>query len=87
LGRTLKTTLGYTLKLILFSGIALIPVLFLSPHLAALFTGQGRLIAHGAPLFINALVYAGTGIFLLAVTKDKQFLSMKGMLRKREKRS
>ena len=83
LGQTLKTTLGYTLKLILFSGLALIPVLLLSPHLAGLFAGHGRLVSHGVPLVINAFVFAGTGIFLLAATRDKQFLGILKMLRRR----
>ena len=76
LGRTLKSALGYTLKLVLFSALAVIPVLLLSPRLAELFAGKGRIISHGAPLFINALVYAAAGVFLLAVTKDKQFLGI-----------
>jgi putative peptidoglycan lipid II flippase len=84
LGLTLKSAIGYTLKLLLFSGLALIPVLFLSPLLAEFFTGKGRFISHGAPLVINALVYAGAGIMLLAVTKDKQFLSVVKLFRRRQ---
>jgi putative peptidoglycan lipid II flippase len=76
LGRTLKSTVAYTLKLILFSAAALIPVIFLSPRLSVFFAGRGRVISEGAPLFINALVYATAGIILLAVTKDRQLLSI-----------
>jgi len=86
LGRSLKSALGYTLKLALFSGIALIPVLFLSPNLTALFIGQSRIISQGAPLAINALVYAGMGITLLALTRDKQFLGIVGLFRKRKEK-
>jgi putative peptidoglycan lipid II flippase len=83
LGRTLKSVLGYTAKLILFSALALVPVLALSPGLSELFSGRGRIRSQGVPLLINALVYAGTGLILLAVTRDKQFLGMMKMLRKR----
>ena len=76
LGRTLKSTLGYAVKMILFSALALIPVILLSPGISELFSGRGRVISYGAPLLLNALIYAGTGLVLLAVTRDKQFLGM-----------
>jgi hypothetical protein len=34
------------------------------------------------PLFINALAYAGTGLILLAVTRDKQFFGMVKMMKR-----
>ena len=82
LGETLKTSITYAFKLIFVSAIALIPVLYLSPFLLEFFTGQSRLISYGAPLFINALVYAGVGIFLLVITRDKQFLGIVKMIRR-----
>ena len=83
LEETLKSTLSYVLKLVLFSALALIPIVFLSPRLSALFAGRGRIISQGAPLFINALVYAASGVLLLAVTRDKQFLGIVRMFRRR----
>jgi putative peptidoglycan lipid II flippase len=83
LGRALKSALAYVLKLALFSGIALIPVLLLSPRLAGLFAGKGRLISQGAPLAINAIIFAGAGVFLLAVTGDRQLLGITKLLLKR----
>ena len=83
LGPILKSTLGYTFKLILFSALALVPVLALSPYLAELFAGHGRLISQGAPLVTSALVFAAAGIFLLIVTRDKQFLTIARLLRRR----
>ena len=83
LSETLKSTVGYTVKLIFFSGIAVLPVLFLSPYLAELFAGHGRIVAQGAPLVINALVYAAAGILLLAASRDKQFLTIVRLLRRR----
>ena len=83
LGPMLIPTLGYTLKLILFSCIAIIPVLFLSPHLAEFFGGHGRLVSQGVPLVINTLAFAATGVTLLAASRDKQFLSIIRLLRRR----
>jgi len=80
LGFTLKSALGYTLKLALFSGLAVIPVLLLSPHLSGLFAEKGRIISQGAPLLINAFIFTGTGLGLLAVTRDKQFLKLLKLL-------
>ena len=82
-GGVLKSTLGYTLKLLLFSGLAVIPVLALSPRLVGLFTGYSRLVSHGAPLVINALVFAVAGVTLLLVTRDKQFAVLLNVLRRR----
>ena len=84
LGRTLKSALVYTLKLILFSGLALIPVFIISPRLEPIFSGKGRIISNGAPLVINALVYAGAGIILLALTRDRQFMAIKSMIGRRK---
>jgi putative peptidoglycan lipid II flippase len=82
LGRTLRSALLYAAKLILFSAIAVIPVLLISPWLSGLFTGRSRLVSQGVPLFINALVYAAAGLVLLAITRDKLFLDMVKMIKK-----
>jgi putative peptidoglycan lipid II flippase len=82
LGLTLKSAIGYALKLVLFSALALIPVLFTSSLLSELFAGRGRVISQGAPLLINALVYAGAGLVLLAATRDKQFLGVAALIRR-----
>jgi putative peptidoglycan lipid II flippase len=82
LGKTLKSTLGYALKLVLLSALALVPVLFTSPLLYWFFAGRGRIISQGAPLLINALVFAGVGLALLAATQDKQFLAIAALIRR-----
>ena len=84
LGRTLKSALGYTLKLVLFSTAAIVPVLFISPLLADIFAGKGRFISHGAPLFINTLVYAAVGLALLGFTKDTNLVSIVSLLRRKQ---
>jgi putative peptidoglycan lipid II flippase len=83
LGGTLKAALLYTLKLVLFSLIALIPILFLSPLLTDVFAGRSRFISQGAPLFINALVFAASGVLLLIMTRDKQFLGIVRLIRRK----
>ncbi|MCL2762966.1 MAG: murein biosynthesis integral membrane protein MurJ [Treponema sp.] len=70
--RAIGAALLYMLKLSLFSAIAIVPLHFLSPRLLELFAGNTRIIAYGAPLAINAVIFAVMGITLLAVTKDKQ---------------
>jgi len=73
LGSTFKSAMMYTLKIVLFSCIAVIPVLLLSPLLMELFSGKGRFISQGAPLVFNAILFAATGILLLLLTKDQLF--------------
>jgi putative peptidoglycan lipid II flippase len=84
LGRALPSVLGYTLKLALFSCIALIPVRWISPAATALFAGQGRLIAQGLPLLLSLIPFAGVGVALLLLTGDTQLRSLIGMFRKKK---
>jgi len=84
-GRALRSALLYTLKLLVMSAIAVIPVILLSPHLLAFFAGQGRLAAYGAPLAINALVFGTLGITMLIVTRDRQIgIVLQAIKRKRK---
>ena len=79
IGITLKSALAYTLKMILFSALATIPVLFFSGTLLEFFAGNSRLVSLGVPLLINVFVFCAVGLTLLAVTKDKQLLGIKKM--------
>jgi putative peptidoglycan lipid II flippase len=83
LGKALRSALVYTLKLILFSGISVFPIVWISPRLLALFAGQGRLIAYGLPLLINTLLFAALGILLLVLTGDKQMRVLIKIIRRR----
>ncbi|MDR2070295.1 MAG: murein biosynthesis integral membrane protein MurJ [Treponema sp.] len=82
-GKALKSALVYTLKLALFSVIAVLPVVFLKTALVSRLAGKGRFIAYGVPFAVTALVFAALGILLLALSRDRQFLALAGMLRKR----
>jgi putative peptidoglycan lipid II flippase len=83
IGRALGSAIFYMLKLILLSCIAVAPLYFLSPVLLDLFTGRGRLISYGAPLAINAVIFALLGIGLLFVTRDKQLHGLLRVIRKK----
>ena len=82
LGRTLKFSLGYAFKLILFSALAVVPVLLLTPGLKEFFAGRTRFISQGAPLVINGLVFSAAGIILLALSKDRQLMRIIGLFKK-----
>jgi putative peptidoglycan lipid II flippase len=87
---TLSSTLGsallYVLKLIIISVLAAVPVYFLAPALQEMFAGRGRLISNGLPLVINGLIFALVGLGLLAVTKDKIFIGIVNMIKRRKEK-
>jgi putative peptidoglycan lipid II flippase len=85
LGRSLGPALLYILKLSLLSGIALVPVLLLSPRLLALFSGRGRIISYGAPLAVNTIFFALSGITLLYITGDRQIRGLVNVVRRGNK--
>jgi putative peptidoglycan lipid II flippase len=85
--RALRSALSYTAKLAIFSALATAPLLALSPRLAALFAGRGRLVSYGLPFALSALVFASIGILLLFISRDKQAMALADMLRRRGKRS
>ncbi|MFP3042919.1 murein biosynthesis integral membrane protein MurJ [Treponema primitia] len=80
--KALPAALIYAVKLILFSCIAAVPILALSPRLLHLFAGRGRIIAYGIPLAINAAIFGAVGIVLLVISRDKQIRGIRNMLRK-----
>jgi putative peptidoglycan lipid II flippase len=84
-GRALSSALLYTLKLAVISGIALVPVLLLSPRLQEIFAGRGRIISCGAPLAVSALMFAALGIALLSLIRDRQLLAFLGLFRRGKK--
>jgi putative peptidoglycan lipid II flippase len=83
-GRALRPVILYVAKLAVFSALAAIPILFLSPRLVSAFAGRGRIASFGIPFAINAVIFAATGILLLALTRDRQFTAIARLLRKRK---
>jgi len=85
LGPAFGSALVYVIKLLVISGLAAIPVYFLSPFITAFFANKGRIISYGIPLMINSLVYVLLGIILLAVVRDKYFIAAVNMIKKKER--
>jgi putative peptidoglycan lipid II flippase len=83
LGKTLRSGLRYTLKMILFSAAAILPLLWLNPRLSALCAGRGRLISQGLPLLIGACIYGALGTGLLVISKDKHIRGIVRMFRRK----
>ncbi|MDR2150770.1 MAG: murein biosynthesis integral membrane protein MurJ [Spirochaetaceae bacterium] len=72
---------GYGLKLMVFSALALMPVLYLNTLLSAAFDGANRLIRFGVPLALTGTVYAVLGLGLLFITGDSHIRALiKGKL-------
>jgi putative peptidoglycan lipid II flippase len=83
----LPETFKYLIKIILFSVIALIPVLLFNKYLPDFFVSmntKNRFISFAIPLFIALLLFAGTGLLLLLVTKDKNIKTLIGIFRRKQ---
>jgi len=83
LGSELRASLLYTLKIAVISGLAIIPIHFLSPVLLGLFAGNSRIISLGIPLVINTIVFFILGVAMLALVRDQNFLAIIKMMKKR----
>ncbi|MDR1655778.1 MAG: murein biosynthesis integral membrane protein MurJ [Treponema sp.] len=83
LGKTIRSALVYMLKMILFSAIASVPALLLNSFFASLFAGRGRIISYGMPLAAQSFIFAGIGLLLLLISRDRQIREIAGMIRNR----
>ena len=70
-GKLLRNTLFYALKMCLFSVIAAAPTFFIHRALIDAFEGRGRIIGFGAPVMISALVFGAVGVLELVLTRDE----------------
>ncbi|MCL2093641.1 MAG: murein biosynthesis integral membrane protein MurJ [Treponema sp.] len=82
-GRTLLRSLSYMAKMGVFSALAVVPVLLISPFMLGLFAGRGRLVSQGLPLLLNGLVFALGGLVLLGLSGDRMFKGLLGFFRRR----
>lgn len=72
LGKALKSAALYMIKLVAYSAIAAVPVLFLRKLLADVFGGSAsRFISAGLPFLISAVIFGVVGVGLLVLTRDK----------------
>lgn len=70
-GKLLKRTILYALKMCIFSVIAAVPTFFVHKMMTGAFEGHGRIIGFGAPVMISALVFGAVGVLELIVTRDE----------------
>lgn len=68
--KSITEILLYSLRMIVFSVVASVPVILLRAKLIGLFEGHNRLISQGVPIAISATIFAMVGIGLMAITKD-----------------
>ena len=85
LGAVVRPALLYILKIFILSAAAVIPVYLLSPLLRDIFSGYSRIIAYGAPLLINGMIYLSLGLASLAVVRDQNLAGLINMIKKRGK--
>lgn len=70
-GKVLKGTLLYTLRIIILSVIAAIPTYFIHNLLVKVFRDGGRLLGFGMPVILSAIVFAIIGVLELIITRDE----------------
>ncbi len=66
----------YSIKIIIFSIIASIPVYLLRDKLIGIFYNKSRIISQGFPVAITAIIFGIIGIFLLVITKDSLLINL-----------
>ena len=64
-------TLGYILKMAVYSIIAAIPCYFVHSLLVKFFAENSRILSYGIPVILTALLFAIIGIAELIITKDE----------------
>lgn len=81
--KTVLSTLLYTLRMIVFSVIAAVPVFFLKGKIIGLFAGHNRIISQGIPVALTALIFGVIGIGLMVITKDPLIKTVLNKLKRR----
>ena len=71
IGKLVRGTLLYSLKMCILSVIAAVPTYFVHKALTGFFAGHGNLIAYGAPVAVSGIVFAIIGVLELIITRDE----------------
>lgn len=82
-----KTTVFYSLRMVLLSAVAAVPTYFIRQPLLNAFAGHNRFISQGVPLAVMGLVFAGTGIILMILTRDPLIRQGRNLLKSRRNKS
>lgn len=69
-GKVIKGTVFYSIKIIIFSVIASVPCCLLHEKILTLCAGHGKIISFGGPILIQLFIFGVIGVFELIVTKD-----------------
>lgn len=81
-----KESALYTLKMIVLSVIACVPLYFIHPVLVEYFKSLGRFAGNGLPIIISGIIFGITGIILLVITRDEIALSIFAKVKSRIKK-
>ena len=85
--RALKAAAAYFFRIMLFSALAVLPLLLARPWLSSLFPASApRLVSAGLPLLLSTVVFMALGIGLLALSRDEVAASLVSALRRRGSR-
>ena len=70
-GKVVKGTIIYALKMCVFSVIASVPTFFVHKITVEYFAGYNKIICYGAPILISGIVFAVVGVLELLITRDE----------------
>lgn len=70
-GKVVKGTILYALKMCVFSVIAAVPTYFVHKLTVEYFADYSKIICYGAPIVISGIVFALIGVLELVITRDE----------------
>ncbi|MCH5283211.1 MAG: murein biosynthesis integral membrane protein MurJ [Treponema sp.] len=77
-GGVVKSSIVYTVKMILISIVASVPAFFAHRFFVQKFSSLGRFLGNGIPLALTLLVFAAIGILVLFATRDESVMKIFG---------
>ncbi|MBO7175336.1 MAG: polysaccharide biosynthesis C-terminal domain-containing protein, partial [Spirochaetaceae bacterium] len=83
MGTVVKGMISYSLKMVVLSVLASLPLLLLKDKIFGLFNFNNRILQEGLPLIIAALLFATVGVLLLIITRDSLIQLIVKKLRRR----
>ena len=83
MGSIVKGMIFYSIKMVILSIIASVPLLLLKERIFSLFTFGNRILQEGLPLILSALLFALVGVLLLIITRDSLIKIIAQKIRRR----
>ena len=87
IGSLVKTTILYSLKMVVLSVIAIIPVILLKDLIFGFFANYNRIISQGLPILIFTMIFGIVGVSLMIITKDSLISTLVSTLKRKVKKS